>query len=146
MWSPQRRLGTGFARQRFVLRMLCGFLLQSVRDLMCVIVRVFICIGVCLQGRHDFHQFSRLTKILVEGKRYALMRMYVQHPALDREDVCHQVGFGPWSSLCDSRSVWLCKPLARRVQWFEIGMSASSQNSEYAARFTSRLKLEPQES
>ena len=46
MWSPQRRLGTGFARQRFVFRMLCRFLLQSVRDLMCVIVRVFICIGV----------------------------------------------------------------------------------------------------
>ena len=65
---------------------------------------------------------------------------------LTHEDVFHQVGFGPWSSLCDSRSVWFCKLLARRVQWFEIGMSESSVESEYVVQFTSRVKLEPQES
>ena len=110
----------------------------------------FCMTSICVSYVSGFPFWSgrdlRLAKILVEGKRYALMRMYIQHPALDREDVCHQVGFGPWSSLCDSRSVWLCKPLARRVQWFEIGMSVSSQNCENVVRFTSRLKLEPQES
>ena len=146
MWSPQRRLGTGFARQRFVFRMLCRFLLQSVRDLMCVIVRVFICVGVLWPGCHDCQQSSRLAKILVEGKRYASKRVYIQHPALEREDLCHQVGFGRWSTLCNSRSVWLFKSLTSRVQWFEIGMSVRSQNSEYVVRFTSRLKLEPRES
>ncbi len=66
--------------------------------------------------------------------------------SLERKDVCHQFGFGPWSSLCDSRSAWLCKSLARRVWWLEIGMSVSSQNSEYVVRFTTRQNLEPQES
>ena len=79
-------------------------------------------------------------------KRYALKRMFFQHPALEREDVCHQVGFGRWSTLCNSRSVWLFKSLKSRVQWFEIGMSVRSQNSEYVVRCTSRLKLEPRES
>ena len=135
-----------FACHRFVFRMLCRFLLQSVRDLMCVIVRVFICIGVLWPGCHDCQQSSRLAKILVEGKRYASKRMYIQRPALESEDLCHQVGFGPWSSLCDRRSVWLFKSLTSRIQWFEIGMSVRSQNSEYVVRFTSRLKLEPRES
>ncbi len=28
-----------------------------------------------------------------QGKLPELMRVYIQHPALEREDVCHQVGF-----------------------------------------------------
>ena len=57
---------------------------------MCVVFSRF---GVLLLGRHDWEQFSRFAKVLAEGKRPALMRKYIGHSPLDREDACRQVGF-----------------------------------------------------
>ena len=67
----------------------------------------------------------------LDVKRPALFSArIVEVPALERKDVCHQVGFGPWSTLCDTGSARLCKSLARRVWWLEIGMAVSSRGSE----------------